>query len=455
MVSLKEKIKALSPNEQELLFLRMKQMLAKQETSKTKDIQRVVAYLKVNDLYNRNKLNSFLKAKIPDYMIPSAMVELDSFPLLPNGKVDLNKLRKAKRTESKSASQKVFKSPSNEIETKLVEIWQNVLGIDAISVQDNFFDIGGDSILSIQIIANARKLGVNLTPNQLFENQTIEELSRLISDKDATKPNSKALSEEFKHVVSVKSEGSKPPLFCIHGGGAHFFFYNLLGSVINKDRPVYAVQASGLDGELILHKSVQDTAIDFLNEIKQVQKEGPYHIMAYCFSTAVGLEISQILKRDGEKVNLIIVDTVAKNQDRFAADRTQHRAKEFFQRLSKNPFRALYILVKSRINRFIKPVIQTLVGSENQRKIAILRNHQVKTYLDYKWNTYNNTINVLITEKDDSTLNRDIKNTWNEISADKVILTYTEGHHDTLFKEPIVKHTAKTLENCMLSFENQ
>jgi amino acid adenylation domain-containing protein/non-ribosomal peptide synthase protein (TIGR01720 family) len=119
-------------------------------------------------------LREFLKRKLPDYMVPAAFVFLPSLPLTNNGKVDRKALPmpEPERPELNES----FQAPRNELERKLARIWGKVLSVERVGINDNFFELGGDSILSIQIIALARRQGIRLTPKQLFENQTIQEL---------------------------------------------------------------------------------------------------------------------------------------------------------------------------------------------------------------------------------------------------------------------------------------
>ena len=118
--------------------------------------------------------NAFLRDRLPDYMIPSAYVELASMPLNVNGKID----RKALPPPEQS-SEEPFLAPRNERERVLADIWAEVLGADRVGVFDNFFELGGDSILSIQIVSKAGEAGLELTPKQLFENPTIAELAEV------------------------------------------------------------------------------------------------------------------------------------------------------------------------------------------------------------------------------------------------------------------------------------
>ncbi len=182
MGNFEERIRNLSVN-QRLLLLKQ---LGTKNWNAEKSRQILVAYFTSNKALETKEMRKSLKKKLPEYMIPSRFVLLDEFPRLPNGKVDVNALNVA--TEQNSVLHPNFEKPVTDIEKQLVIIWEEVLNFHPIKVNDNFFEIGGDSILSIHIVSKARKKGVVLAPNQLFEHQTIRELARFA--KDETEENS-------------------------------------------------------------------------------------------------------------------------------------------------------------------------------------------------------------------------------------------------------------------------
>ena len=138
--------------------------------------RRLVAYVvtRERESVSAADLRAFLKDRLPEYMTPSAFIFLDRLPLTLNGKVDRQALS---AMDYSRPDGRVFAPPRNQVEETLARIWSNVLGVDTVSVNDNFFDLGGDSILSIQIIARANQAGLGLTPRQLFEHQTVAELA--------------------------------------------------------------------------------------------------------------------------------------------------------------------------------------------------------------------------------------------------------------------------------------
>ena len=120
-------------------------------------------------------LQRFLRQQLPEYMVPSAFVVLDALPLMPNGKVD--RLALPAPNQARPELEASYVAPDNSIEKLLAEIWAQALGLERVGIHDNFFALGGDSILSVQVIARAKQAGLQLTLNQLFQNQTIAGLA--------------------------------------------------------------------------------------------------------------------------------------------------------------------------------------------------------------------------------------------------------------------------------------
>jgi non-ribosomal peptide synthase protein (TIGR01720 family) len=148
--------------------------------------KRLLAYVVTAELkaFTTTALRDFLRERLPDYMIPSSFLTLESLPLSPNGKVDRRKLPLP--DTARPSLEGAYVAPVSEAEQKLAEIWREVLGLERVGVQDNFFELGGDSILSLQVIAKANRAGFRLTPRQIFQHQTVFDLARVI---DTTSTN--------------------------------------------------------------------------------------------------------------------------------------------------------------------------------------------------------------------------------------------------------------------------
>ena len=180
-----QRVSALSRSQRAALTQQLRELNSHQQSavfeSAAQSPQRLVAYVvphagdTVTDVAT---LQNSLKAKLPHYMVPAAIVPLAALPRTANGKVDTQALP-APAFEVASSDHVV--APRTPTETILTEIWQTVLGLDAVGIHDNFFELGGDSILSIQIVSQAREVGLRLAPNQLFEQPTIAELAAVVN----------------------------------------------------------------------------------------------------------------------------------------------------------------------------------------------------------------------------------------------------------------------------------
>jgi amino acid adenylation domain-containing protein len=139
---------------------------------------RLLAYIVTEQSLSVTKLTNDLASKVPDYMVPAHFVMLDEIPLNANGKADFQQLPIPDATQRQANE---YIEPRNATERVMVQIWKDVLKIDQVGIDDNFFTLGGDSILNLQIIARANQQGLKLTPKQLFENSTIAGIAQVIS----------------------------------------------------------------------------------------------------------------------------------------------------------------------------------------------------------------------------------------------------------------------------------
>ncbi|MFK8101164.1 MAG: amino acid adenylation domain-containing protein [Saprospiraceae bacterium] len=140
--------------------------------------KRLVAYIVAAGDFDKSAILQFMKTKLPDYMIPTVMMELTEFPRTSNDKVDKTALPDPEETE---LSSQAFLAPRTETEEALVSIWMKLLDVERVGVQDNFFELGGDSIVTIQVVSRMKRLGYQLQPRDVFEHQTIESLALAIT----------------------------------------------------------------------------------------------------------------------------------------------------------------------------------------------------------------------------------------------------------------------------------
>jgi len=142
--------------------------------------KRLVGYVVAGEAFNREQIVSYLKAKLPEYMVPAVWMELESLPLTANGKIDRKALPDPDASEMLSGQ---YVAPRNEVEEKMAAIWQELLGVEKVGVDDNFFELGGDSILTMQVASRVKRLGYEMHPKDLFIHQTIGNLSKQITQR--------------------------------------------------------------------------------------------------------------------------------------------------------------------------------------------------------------------------------------------------------------------------------
>ena len=443
---LEHRLDQLSKDDHQLVLLKLKELISNSsDNDASEKPKQLVAYLEVEDNYETFEVESFLKKRLPDYMIPSALHAVQKIPLLPNGKVDRKQLKPIKKEKNHKELSSIESIASlSEVETQLTKIWQEVLNFSPVHPEDNFFEIGGDSILSIQIIAKARKLGIQLTANQLFEHQTIATLGKQLS-KNLTKKE----KENYEFLVPLREGGNKKPLFCIHSGGGHVVFYNLLAKYMKSDRPIYALEPSGLYGESTMHTNVADMSLDYMKAIRSVQSEGPYNILVYCFSVTVGNEMAIEFAKLGHKANIIVMDTMASPWTLNTPMRLKARIKSFIIRFSKNPFASIKHYFEDRLWH-IKPFLVKYFGNENTRDLEKLQENLRQICLAYEFKPHDGDISLILTEKPHQSLQQVIIDSWKEITNGEFKLYYTEGNHRTLFVEPDIAFVSQKIEECML-----
>ena len=158
--------------------------------------------------FREEELARFLRTRLPDYMVPSRFTPLEAFPLSANGKVNRKALGATTRREARLTA---YAPPRNSLEERLAALWAEVLGVERVGIHDNFFDLGGDSLLAIQLLSRARDAGIAAEPRMLFERQTIALLSPLLAD-----PQSWAAAAAATPLVVLQSTGDATPVFCVH-----------------------------------------------------------------------------------------------------------------------------------------------------------------------------------------------------------------------------------------------
>ncbi|MEQ8752229.1 MAG: amino acid adenylation domain-containing protein [Coleofasciculus sp. G1-WW12-02] len=273
-------------------------VIARNEKSGGKQL---VAYLvSTQEKPTPRTLRNFLKETLPDYMIPAAFVSLDSLPLTPNGKV--NRRAFPAPDPASFGGETTFIAPRNYQEQQLAKIWSDLLDIDQIGINDNFFEHGGHSLLALKLMGKIQQqFGKTLPLTTLFMSPTIAELANVISRSEV---------QSYSPIVPIQTQGTKPPFFCVHPAGGNVLCYLKLSDYLGTDQPFYGLQAQGFNqGEEALTR-VEDMAHLYVKAIREVQPEGPYQIGGWSFGGVVAYEVAQQLQKQGQEVSrLAILDS--------------------------------------------------------------------------------------------------------------------------------------------------
>ncbi len=243
-----------------------------------------------------SELAQFLQRKLPDYMLPSYFVEMDIFPVTPNGKIDRKALPRPESISLGAGSP--FVEPEGELEQQLADIWKKTLRKAIIGANDNFFDLGGHSLLAAQVFAQMnRQLGVKLPLALLFQAPTIRQLAASVQQKSQ--------KCGWKSLVPIQTRGDKPPIFLVHGAEGNVLLYKNLARTLGGDQPVYGLQSLSIDNRDGAETSIEEMAAHYRKEIQELQPKGPYFLGGYCLGGTIALEIAQQLRREGESVALL------------------------------------------------------------------------------------------------------------------------------------------------------
>jgi amino acid adenylation domain-containing protein len=240
-------------------------------------------------------LRQYLTQQLPAYMVPSTVTALEGFPLTPNGKVDRKALPEPARERSEDQA---LVAPRTDLERRLVGIWERELGISPIGVTDDFFDLGVTSIVAATLFAAIEhELGDSLPLGAIFRAPTIEALAELLEGAET--------NARWSSLIPIQPQGTKPPIFCIHGGAGTILHLAALARRLGPDQPFYGLQSRGLYGGATPLRSVEEMASHYLSEMREVWPSGPWYLAGYCFGTIVAFELAQQLSAAGEEVRMV------------------------------------------------------------------------------------------------------------------------------------------------------
>ena len=359
--------------------------------------------------FDPSKLRYDLQQKLPDYMIPAHYILLDALPLTPNGKVDRRSLPQPQSFPDNSQCQKDYVAPRTQTERLLADIWSEVIKIDKVSIHANFFEIGGDSLLNIQIVTRAKEYHLELKPQYVFQFPTIAELATFLEDSLVAKR-----PLDFNPLIAIKPSGYKPPLFCIHASTGSGDSFIEMSRYFDAERPLYALQARGVDGELKPLSTIEEMAASYIKAIQTVQPIGPYYLCGWSLGGIIAYEMAQQLVENNLEVEFLgLIDIMADGRDR-----------------------QLELLIKTHPNADVN--IQD-ISQERQNIIVKLMKTNGQAMLRYQLKPFSGNVTIFKAKEQPQEMPDLYKLGWDKYVLGELKFSEVPGNHYSMMNSPNVQ----------------
>jgi amino acid adenylation domain-containing protein len=385
--------------------------------------RRLVAYI-VPEGRNPDtaSLRTELKKNLPDYMLPSAVVLLGALPLTKNGKTDRNALPPPEEVNGAEESRV---NPRNRIEEQLFDIWKILLKTGSFGVRDNFFDIGGHSLLAVRMIDQIEKVFHRKIPLDTLwlSGGTIESLAEVLEGQYRFCIN--------PELIEMK-KGTKPPLFLVHILGGHLLDYSELVTALDPEQCVYGLQSRGVFGAGKPDMNLHLIAACCIESMRIAQPSGPYMLAGYSSGGVVAYEMAQQLRRNGEKVALLaMIDTGNPWAYRKAA------VVRSLKKLSEGHIKAFRDLVTASVFRLFRIGFLPFLSIKSAHRIA---------HMNYRPEQYPFPVDFFIAQTKPS---NDYPSGWKGLLSGAVRIHRFTATHCLIIRHPVVKDLAETLQRCL------
>ncbi|MFJ7339904.1 amino acid adenylation domain-containing protein, partial [Streptomyces sp. NPDC101110] len=245
-------------------------------------------------------VRDFAAERLPNYMVPSSVTVLDSLPLTLNGKVDRRALPAPAFAAGTAGEPAPGRGATGALEALVCETFADVLGVRVVGPDDDFFALGGHSLMAVSLVERLRGKGVTVSLRTLITNPTP---ARLMQTFGLT-----SVQDALDGVLPIRTGGTAPAFFFVHPAGGLSWCYMPFARFIPQEHPLYGLQAQGLDGSGDPAVSVADMAAEYVNRMRALQPSGPYHLVGWSFGGTPAHEIAVRLEAEGEEVSLVLMD---------------------------------------------------------------------------------------------------------------------------------------------------
>jgi thioesterase domain-containing protein len=490
---------------------------------------RLVAYVVPHEdaAPTAGELRRSLSLALPEYMVPSLFVMMDSLPRTPNGKVDRRALPAPDATDATRADNYV--APQTPAEEIVASIFAEVLGVERVGASDNFFEMGGHSLLATRAMARVVKVfqvGVGL--RRLFERPTVQGVVEALSEEwggpevveeiaktfmeagellnrmgssasialDAPpRPNGKGNSsrlpapgemplpflegitvegmsgllrqedgaQSWSPLVTIQKGSMKQPLFCVHAAGGSVFCYLDLARHLDRDQPVYGLQAGGMDATQGPHKRIEDMAAEYIKAVREVQPEGPYFLCGWSMGGVIAFEMTHQLQSQSEQVSFLgLIDSVSPTHRQVTPDESDELVSiiNFARDLGLSAYHMT--TPREELSQMNAEELLNHLG-EQAKSADLIPEHLNLTQLKGLYHVFRTNVNAfrqyepcakarritLLLSEDSASYFPDSTLGWGDFSIEEIEVFTIPGNHYSIVRKPSVEIVARQLKGCL------
>ena len=446
----------------------------------------IAAMVVVEDQHTgEEELRKFLLERLIPFKVPRRIYVVDEIPKGPTGK--LLRYVGTERYNTGTFEDALTPRPTPDTispevslnQEKLLQIWNDILDVESLSPDDDFFRCGGNSLSAIELLVKIqRTFHLTIAPDTIYRYPTIRHQALLIAQKTGTGKQYHPL------IVPIRGEGILPPLFCFHPLGGWIGKYQDLSPFFDQNRPVFGIRAKGFEAAEKPSLTIKEAARDYADAIKTVQKEGPYFLLGYSAGAHYAFELACLFQSRGEQVIFLgIIDQSVPSPQRQLFHHTKGQGStsimaagyhlyrfvrsglithpdsifySLFVRSVSICSRGVLLLTASRSSPAPGSEEDTVFGGEKDTLLSqfpeaqqSLVRTQMRAFRNYHPGTYSGDLTFFSTGPDAEFYPGNLTQGWNSCVTGKIIVIDIPGKHDSLFKEPFVRVVAQKIEESL------
>lgn len=405
-----------------------------------------------------SEIAAFAGEQLSDFKIPRAVKIVDELPRSSTGKIQRAGLAERLGLNDGAASREgEYVEPRDELERRLVAIWEEILETSPVGIHDDFFALGGYSLLGVRMLDVVEKeLGEVLPTTALAHPVTVEQLASLLRDGIP--------ASYWSPLAPLRVTGSKPPFFFCHSLVGHVVKLRTLSSYLNSDQPVFGLQARGLDGKHPPHGSIEEMASDYVEEIRRVDPHGPYYLGGHSFGGFVAYEMARQLRSQGAAIALLLlIDSTGPRPRTSNADKIVSHVRNLSRLESHRIPSYLWEIAEKELRRGLRrtglselPAIRAARSKRKRRKLdATLGPHKrrvtvanIRAMKTYDPGVYDGEVTILRARIRPPRGYSDRHVGWCGL-VPSVAIHDVPGDHVTIMEEPNIQILAKVVETCL------